>query len=147
MIKFQKEKAGSPIKDLTTDFNLVSLAFPFQLGFEAKDGVVDDWADEDGEDVYVPDVLKLKAYNLEAEFGYKGTLDSAQGAIDAFLDYLIGADGNGVMLKIYDLFGKIGRKGVKFQKYDPEVSHKSNEDLYTFKVTFRVTDPKTKITL
>lgn len=141
-IVFQKEKEGSPLIDLFDDFDMVCISFPFQLGFETKEVVTDDWTEEDGEDSYEPEVLKLKAYDLEAEIGYQG--DDFKNKLQSFLDYLIGLDGNGVKLKVYNPHSKIGRKGLRFIKYAPNIS---NEDIHTFKVTFRVTDPKTNITL
>lgn len=136
-IVFQKEKAGSPVKDLISDFGMVCLSFPFQLGFESKDVTSDDWVDEDGEDSFEPDILPLKAYDLESVIGYEGADDTK---LKSFLDYLIGLDGNGARLKAYNSHSKIGRKGLRFLKYEPEIS---SSDIKTFKITFRVTDPKT----
>ena len=147
-ILLQKEKEGAPIKDLVTDFELVCLSFPFQLGVEAKDVVTDDWVEENGEDSFVPDVLTLKAYNVDIEVGYKGNEGTALTMVDSFIDYLIGLDGFGVKLKIYNPHTNIGRQGVRFLKYEPSISFKSNgEEVYTFKITFRVEDPKTRIVL
>ena len=53
-------------------------------------------------------------------------------------------DGNGVKLKVYNPHSKIGRKGLRFLKYEHVVS---SSDVFTFKVTFRVTDPRTEISL
>lgn len=139
-IIFQKEKEGSPIKDLINDFGMVCLSFPFQLGFETKEVTSDDWVDEDGEDSFEPDILPLKAYDLEASMGYEGTDFNTK--IDTFINYLIGADGNGAKLKVYNTHSNIGRKGLRFVKYEPEIS---SSELNTFKVTFRVTDPRTSI--
>lgn len=141
-IIFQKEKEGSPSKDLVSDFGMVCISFPFQLGFESKDVTTDDWIEEDGEDSFEPDILTLKAYDLEAEIGYKG--EDFNTKLRAFLNYLIGLDGNGVKLKVYNPHSKIGRKGLRFLKYEPVVS---SSDVFTFKLTFRVTDPRTEISL
>lgn len=141
-IIFQKEKTGSPSKDLVSDFGMVCISFPFQLGFEAKDVTTDDWIEEDGEDSFEPDILTLKAYDLEAELGYQG--EDFKAKLRAFLNYLIGLDGNGVKLKVYNPHSKIGRKGLRFLKYEPVIS---SSDVFTFKLTFRVTDPRTEIRL
>ena len=60
----------------------------------------------------------------------------------SFIDYLTGLDGNGVKLKVYNPHSKIGRKGLRFLKYEPIIS---SSDVFTFKLTFRVTDPRTEI--
>lgn len=141
-IIFQKEKLGSPSKDLVSDFGMVCISFPFQLGFETKEVTTDDWIEEDGEDSFEPDILPLKAYDLEAEIGYQGS--DFKTKLKSFLDYLIGVDGDGVKLKVYNPHSKIGRKGLRFLKYEPVIS---SSDVFTFKVTFRVTDPRTEISL
>jgi hypothetical protein len=141
-IIFQKEKPGSPRKDLVSDFGMVCISFPFQSGFETKEVTTEDWIEEDGEDSFEPDILPLKAYDLEAEIGYQGSNFKAK--LKSFLDYLIGLDGNGVKLKVYNPHSKIGRKGLRFIKYEPVFS---SSDVFTFKVTFRVTDPRTEISL
>lgn len=140
-IIFQKEKEGSPVKDLVADFSMVCTSFPFQLGFEAKEIYSDDWADEDGEDMADISTIKLKAYDLEAEIGYTGSDFNSK--LDALVGYLLGSDGNGIKLKVYNPHTNIGRKGIRFVKYEPEMS---NPDMRTFKITFRVTEPASRVT-
>ncbi|MGJ7024910.1 hypothetical protein [Petrimonas sulfuriphila] len=140
-IIFQKEKSGSPVKDLITDFSMVCTSFPPQSSLEAKDIVTDDWVDENGEDSFEPAILPLKAYDLEIQIGYSGTIGTAETKVSDFIKYLLGHDGNGVKLKIYNSHTNIGRKGVRFVSYNPEQSQSITDDLRVFTVTFRVTDP------
>lgn len=146
-IYFQKDKAGSPVKNSLVDFNIVCVDFPFQLYPETKNLVSDDWPEEHGEDVFFPDKLPLKAYDLEAELCYVGNSGSAYDDIVSFLDYLRGEDGNGTSLKIYNPHTKIGRQKLYLKSVDDDIFHSDvYGDIVLFSVTFRVTDPKTKIT-
>ncbi len=142
-ILFQKEKTGSSLKDLVNDFDMVCLSFPLQLNLEAKDVVSDDWPEEDGEDWFEPDVLPLKAYDINVEIGYSG--DNWGTKIESFLNYLTGQDGSGVKIKMYDVHTGIGRKGVRFKSYEPNLSGYDGK-LMTFTLRFRVTDPRAKVT-
>lgn len=144
-IYFQKDKAGSPVKNSLTDFDIVCVEFPFQLYPETKALISDDWADEHGEDAFFPEKLTLKAYDLEAKLCYVG--NSAYDDIVSFLDYLRGEDGNGTSLKIYNSYTKMGRQKLYLKSVDDDIFHSDgSEDIVLFSVTFRVTDPKTKIT-
>jgi len=144
-IMFQKEKIGASVKDLVANFDMVCLSFPLQLNLEAKDVVSDDWPEEDGEDWFEPTVLPLKAYDVDVDIGYSG--DNWGSKIQAFLDYLTGHDTDGgVMMKMYDVHTGIGRRGVRFVSYEPNLSGYDGK-LMTFTVRFRVTDPMTKVTV
>ena len=105
-----------------------------------------DWPDEDGEDTYIPDKLLLKAYDLEAEMCYKGDLGTAYDKIMAFQNYLTGENGDGATLKIYNSHTGIGRQGLYLLEVGDFEFNKSNMDeVLTFPVKFRVTDPRTQI--
>lgn len=47
-------------------------------------------------------------------------------------------------MKMYDVHTGIGRKGVRFVSYEPNISGYDGK-LMTFTIRFRVTDPRTKI--
>lgn len=145
-ILFQKTVEGAKVKDLLTEWNMVCTDFPFELYPETKVLPKRDWADEDGEDTFIPDVLPLKAYDLEAGICYKGKMSTAYDKLTSFLSYLIGEDGNGATLKVYNLYAGIGRQGLYFLGASDYNFHSTNDgDIVTFKVKFRVTDPKTQI--
>ena len=132
-IYFQKNKSGSPVLDTYTEWSIVCKDFPFMPYGESKDLPAREWADEDGEDTFFPEEIKLKAYDIDVEFAYKGEMGTANSKIEAFLD----------------TYTKIGRQGVYYKSIDPDLFvRKSDEgDVITFKITFRVTDPRTSITL
>lgn len=144
-IIFQKEKDGSPIKCLVSDFDMVCTSFPPHPVLEAKDVTTDDWADENGEDSFEPDILLLRAYNLEVQIGYSGDAGTANIKIFDFLKYLLGHDGNGVRLKMYNPYTNMGYKGVRFVSYTPEQYQNLSGDLITFTITFRVTEPASTV--
>ena len=101
---------------------------------------------EYGEDTYIPDKLPLKAYDLEAEMCYKGDLGTAYDKIMAFQNYLTGENGDGATLKIYNSHTGIGRQGLYLLEVGDFEFNKSNMDeVLTFPVKFRVTDPRTQI--
>ena len=61
---FQKAN-GSETKDLYADFGIKTTSVPLFLPLETKELPSRDWIDEDGEDVYFPDVVRLQAYDTE----------------------------------------------------------------------------------
>lgn len=148
-IYFRKDKAGSQVIDTNARWKIVCKDFPFKLSGETKALSKRDWADENGEDTYFPSQLKIKAYDLEVEFAYKGEMNTANAQIKNFLDYLTGVSDAGTSLSVYDTYTKIGRRGIYFKSIDPDLFvRKTDEgDVVTFKIVFRVTDPATQITL
>lgn len=145
-ILFQKDIDGAKVKNLLVEWKMVCTEFPFELYPETKNLPKRDWVDEDGEETFIPHVLPLQAYDLEVEICYKGGTSTAYDEIKSFLDYLIGEDGNGATLKVYNPHTRIGRQKLYFLGTSNYNFHSTESgDLVTFKVKFRVTDPKTKI--
>lgn len=142
----QKTKDGSPIKDSLGSFGFAvcDMNWPAE---ETADVAKREWPGEHGEDVYIsPSGLKLKAYDLEVQFSYKGSVNTAQSAHKAFRDYLAGIDGSGGELKIYDPYWRKGRQGVFVKKIGDLNLHRSNADeSLSAKVTLRVADPATEV--
>lgn len=68
-----------------------------------------------------PEEIKLKAYDIDVEFAYKGEMGTANSKIEAFLDYLTGKGNTGTCLKVYDTYTKIGRQGVYYKSIDPDL--------------------------
>lgn len=149
-IYFQKEKEGSLVKESVSDFGIWCKDFPFKIHGDAKELANTEWADKDGDDEFIPDVIRLKSYEIVAEFAYKGEKGSANKKIRDFLDYLTGRDGSGGSLKVYDSFAGIGRKNVRFKSVSQDgeyVRSESEGDVFLFNVTFKVNDPVTDIIL
>ena len=148
-ILFKKMNDGAPVVDTFDNWGIVCKDFPFKLYGEAKELPSHDWKDEDGDDEYIPNELKIASYEVDVEFAYKGAIDSANTKIKGFLDYLTGRGGTGAELMVYDTYTKIGRQSVRFVSVEEDVFFRQTEygDILVFVVTFKVNDPVTDITL
>lgn len=142
----QKTKEESAVKDSLSSFGFAVCDIPWPAE-EMQDVAVREWPGQHGEDAYIsPSGLKLKAYDVEVEFCYKGAVDTAYSAYKALRNYLTGIDGSGGELKIYDPYWRKGRTKVRVKKIGDLEPHRSNVDeVLSAKVTFRVADPMTEI--
>lgn len=142
----QKSKDGSAVKDSLGAFGFAVCDIPWP-DEETQDVSTREWPGEHGEDAYIPPSgLKLKAYDIEVEFCYKGAINTAYSAYKALRNYLTGIDGSGGELRIYDPYWRKGRKGVHVKKFGDLSPFRSNVDEgVSVKVTFRVADPVTEI--
>lgn len=141
----QKESDGAPVKELGEDFGFYETESKFYGGNTVKDLPKRDWYDEDGDDEFVPDTLKYKAYDAEVKFGYKGDRFTANDKLKALQDYL-----NGGTMKVYDSYNRIGRQNVRFEGIPDDaelVRDEEDGDILIITVKFKVNDPKTDITL
>lgn len=134
------QRDGGETKDSLSDFGFAVCDIPWPAE-ETQDVTTREWPGEDGEDAYVPPTgLKLKAYDLEVEFCYKGDMNTAYPSYKALRNWLIGG-----MLKIYDPYWKKGRVGIYPKKIGDLEPHRDNTGEMLFcKATFRVTDPITE---
>lgn len=148
-ILFKKMKDDAPVVDTLDNWGIACKEFPFTLYGEAKELPSYDWKDEDGEDEYIPNELKIASYELEVEFAYKGEVNSANVNIKGFLDYLTGRGGTGAELMVYDTYTKIGRQRVRYVSVSEDIFWRQEEggDVFTFSVTFKINDPVTDIIL
>ena len=140
---------------------------PFKAGGKSKEPAKREWHDEHGEDAYIPNKLMLEAYDAEFEMAYCGKelasnpfdLDLAFTHINSFKKLLTGnntSEGSGAQLKIYSPYSTIGRQGCYLLEISDEEPHVQlmqqggnlyHENVVTFKVKFRVTDPVTDVDL
>lgn len=138
------------VVDLLSAFNIVCSDFPFKLLSEAKDLPTRDWAGEDGRDIYIPQKICVKNYDVEAQFLYKGTEDRISKDVADFINFIYGCNDGAIggRLAIYDDYTKIGRKDVHVISIDNDVYSCDNSDpdaIATFKVKFSVEDPITNV--
>lgn len=160
------QKADEAVVDSFATWGIVCAHVPFSAGGKTKSLPKRSWSDEHGEDVYTPAQLMMDAYDAEFEMAYKGqelasnpfNLNLAFLQINSFVRWLTGNDQSspGTSLKIYSPYSTIGRQGcylLEVGSEEPHVQVKDeggnlyNENVVTFKVKFRVTDPLTNITL
>lgn len=144
----QKEQEGSAVVDSLSAFGFVASEVPWP-DVETCAVATREWPGEHGEDAYISPVgLTLKAYDLSVEFYYKGEVESAYPAYKTLRDYLIGADGRGAALKIFDPYWNIGRRRVWAKKIgDPTPARTNIDEFLSVKVTFHVSDPTTDLTV
>lgn len=120
-------------------------SFPMQIMADAKDYYVNVWPDEDGDDEYIPDEIKMKSYEITIGFAYKGNTPVTD--IKNFVSYLA----YGGEMKIYDQVSRIGRQNVRYVRYSPKahqfVDLTTGSTVITFEVVLKVNDPVTQITL
>lgn len=84
----------------------------------------------------------------DADAGYFPQWWPAYTAYRHLRDYLIGMDGEGTELRVYDPYWRRGRQRVSLLSIDDFVPARSNADeVLTFTATFRVYDPITEIRL
>lgn len=148
------------VVDTKVKFGCVCKDSPFKYLPETKELASRDWFDEDGEDVYFPAarVIPCAAYDWEVSFLFTAsTAALLRTNAKSFLQYVCGkkdsSDGTlaySVCLAVYDEYTGIGRRGVYVKEVSPEVfvhDDGDNDCVAEIKVTFRVTDPVTDITL
>lgn len=115
---------------------------------ECAEVAVREWPGIDGEDAYIPSQLRVKPYDLTVTFVYKGVRGGTYSAYKKFRDWVFGRDGSGAEMSIYDGHYYTGRKGVYVKKIEIDSPKRDNMGDYAkIKVTMRVTDPVTDITL
>lgn len=139
----QKDASDAVVKELGADFGFYETESKFYGGWSVKDVAKRDWPDEDGDDEYVPTDLKLKAYDMQVKFGYKGDKYSANEKLSALQEYLC----SGTM-RIYDSYNAIGRQGVRFASIDDDaelVRDDVDGDILIISVKLKVNDPRTAV--
>lgn len=141
----QKTKQGSSAKS-SLDFGFAVCELPWPE-LKTKDVAKRDWPGEHGESSYIPPGgLKFKSYDLEVEFCYKGELGTAYKSYIIFRDFLIGIDGDGAKLNLYDpLWDKGCASAYLTEISDIEPSRSAVDDTLVFKAKFHVADPMTDI--
>ena len=147
----KKYTTGASVIDSQTQWGIVCKKFPFEPISEAKDLPSKSWHDEDGDDEFIPNVIPMKAYEVDVEFICVAPNGQAGVKIQSFLNYLTGRDtpSTGSKLQIYDTHTKIGRGDIRFVGYknDAFMLPSSGEDVVVFTITFKINDPVTQITL
>lgn len=144
------------VVDLLKTFNIICLEFPFSKNPKTKDLPTRDWAGEDGLDVYVPEKLPMKHYDIEVFFLYVGTKSNIRTDISNFIDFIYGrakADVNDTVksgrLAVYNEYVGMGRKDIVVAELSNELFHCSESDpdaVAKIKVKFTVYDPTTEVT-
>ena len=135
-LKFQKE-GTSVTKDLYTDFGFKTTSVPLFVPMETKEPSKRDWSDEDGEDVYLENGLKIAAYDAEVDVIYKGSSGTFKAKQQSLYEYLRSGE-----LSIYSPYSNTGCKGAYFKGFsDFDFTSDSIGDVGQCTLNFRVTKP------
>lgn len=144
------------LKETIANFGLYPMRISTGMGGEAKDLPSNDWPEWDGIEEYAPEEgIPLKSYDMEIGFGYRydgtittGVTGHSKTALKTFINYLRGADGSGVWMRLYCEQTLTGMNKVRFVSCDVP-----DDDFYRLRkgervfltVKLRVTDPVTEI--
>ena len=143
------------IVDLLTAYKIICQDFPFKKNPEPKDLPTRDWAGADGLDVYVPDKIPMKSYDIDVTFLYVGTEQTIRTDISNFLDFICGrikANNSDTVksgrLAIYNEYVGMGRKDVVVSEIDNEfyMTDCDPDAVARINVKFTVYDPTTEVT-
>ena len=139
------------VKDLLEDFNIACQDFPFKKFPKIKDLASNDWHDEDGLDVYIPEVIPVSHYDIDVTFLYKGSENDIRNDLDNFIKFLRGRNtgATGSRLAIYNEYVEMGRKDVVATEIDNKMFYimdSAIDALAQFTVKFTVYDPTTEVT-
>ena len=143
------------VVDLLKTFNIVCQDFPFMKNPKSKELPTRDWAGSDGLDVYVPNVIPMKNYEIEVVFLYVGEDESIRTDISNFIDFIYGrisvnSEGGfkSGRLAVYNEYVGMGRKDIVVSEVDNEIFCVNDSDpdaIAKFKVKFNVYDPTTEV--
>ena len=82
----QKLTDGAEVRN-SLDWNIYVKHVPFHVIGDLKEPYVNNWYDEQGEDVAYPTTPTYEAYDMECEFVYMGSKDTAQAMVVLFIKY------------------------------------------------------------
>lgn len=139
----QNSNSGAPI-DTNSEWGVLVKSCPFKLLPEPKEFATNDWVGEDGEDVFFPDKIAYKAYDLSVTFVCVAQHGTANFKIKSLWDYL-----QSPPLKFYDTYTGIGRQNIYYKSFNPQSLYRKDgdNDVVEFTMTFRVCDPVSDIVL
>lgn len=148
--------SSGSVVDLYEKYHIVCQDFPFKKNPSPKDLPTRDWAGAHGLDVYIPDVIPMKEYEIEVTFLYVGTKANIRSDVSGFIDFIYGrVKGKSTdtvksgRLAIYDEYVAMGRKDVVVSEVNNELYWATDADpdaIAQFKVKFKVYDPVTEVT-
>lgn len=130
--------------DTLQKYGLYIKSAPFTIRPKPKNIIEQDWKDEDGSDVYLPETIFHEPYEMTLEFIYFRADGMANVNISAFVKEI-----EGKWLQMYESYTQIGRRAIYMSECDdsPTFKRRGLRDFAQFKITFKVNDPDTDIKL
>lgn len=147
-IYIRKTTEGAHTKNVLDDFGFYIKEIPFPLTTEAKDIETVSYYDEDGDEEYIPSVIRVKGYDMSVTLTSRGDRETLYGRYVALRNYLLGRDGTGAEFMLYDDWHGIGRTGIRLKKFDDDanfVDLGDEEFMLAIKLSLKVNDPLTEI--
>jgi hypothetical protein len=145
-ILFQKS-VDERAKDLQDDFGFVCTLIE-EGDYETKELEKNEWADEHGEDVYIPSVMRFNGFELKLGVVYTGAINTHNTKLTALLAYLTGIDGaldsEGVKLyseRLHRGYAKVYLKSVT----ERSLYKTETDECLECVVTLQVADPVTVV--
>ena len=122
-------------KDLLSTYGIYLKSIPFQPFPDLKDLPKRDWADQQGDDEFIPANPVFKAYETTVDFVYVGGRGSARDAIYAFIQYIQGGE--------FSLWDEWKEKGIRcrYVGYVDNAFYSREGDIITFSVKLKVNNP------
>lgn len=102
---------------------------------EPKNIYTHEWADLPFDEVYIPDMVTFKAYDIELKFNYIGKRDSYNAALRDFINY-IGVN----EFSLFDDWQKTGLR-LRYKSYKETDKYRKDRDIWQVAITFRVDKP------
>lgn len=130
--------------DTLERFGLYIMSYPFSICQEPQNIISQTWKDQNGDDVFIPNVVTHKSDEIDVMFLYYHMDNMANVQINEFVKTI-----KGKWLKMYETYTGIGRQGVYFvgcQKAEKFI-RRGERDTVIMKFKFKVNDPDTNITL
>ncbi len=122
-------------RDLLTYYGIYIKSIPFQPFPELKDLPKRDWADQQGDDEFIPVNPVFKAYETTVDFVYVGGLETSRDAIYSMISYMQGAE--------FSLWDSWKKKGIRcrYVGYTDSAFYRKDEDIVSFSLKLKVNNP------
>lgn len=143
-------------KDLLEDFGFVCLeGETFPTATKMKELEKLSWADEDGDDVYIPNRLRCEGEDLSIPIGIDATKRSVSarsdvhGKLETLRDFLVGKTEplNKEGMRVYLMKYEIGYKGCYLKEIaDIEYNQQGKYEILTCTLVFGVLNPLNRTT-
>lgn len=134
MAKTYIQKGTDAKKDLQWDFDITTKHIP-DIQFEQKEVFKRDWADQQGDEEYLPVIPVFKAYEQDLEFVCAGVLTTAIAKIKTFLKYLQSTE--------FSLYDEYSQRGIRcrFVSYDNKAFYRVGKDVVVFTIKVKINNP------
>lgn len=150
----KKDGENETVKDVSQSYNVVLEDMPRIIPLVPKNIYSHSWKDQNGDDEYMPDTLYYEPAECELTFGCRSV--SAENTVWDILKTFLAWISTGTF-SFYSEYSGIGRQNVRFAELSDDAQYSRQilrtgdtdveEEILQFRVTFKINDPKTEVTL